>query len=82
MKKDIELKEGEIICDNCHGNTKQYGESVTVCTKCWGTGKLDWIDLCVGKKHPDGLFYIPKLRKNVPKIDFKRNNFSTTNNFR
>jgi RecJ-like exonuclease len=65
---DIKLKEGEVICDNCHGKTKSFGESVTVCTKCWGTGKLDWIDLCVGKKHPDSVFFMPKLKKMYPKL--------------
>ena len=62
------LKEGEVICDSCHGDTKSYGESITVCTKCWGTGKLDWIDLCVGKKTPDSVFYMPKIRKVYPKL--------------
>jgi RecJ-like exonuclease len=65
---DIELKEGEVICDNCHGKTKSYGESLTICKKCWGTGKLDWIDLCVGKKSPFIDFYIPKIRQVYPKI--------------
>ena len=69
MKKDtIILKEGEVICDNCNGNTKNYTESIAVCTKCWGTGKLDWIDLCVGKKFPDIIFELPKLRKMYPKM--------------
>jgi len=59
----IKLEKGEVICDKCNGNTKQYGESVTVCTKCWGTGKLDWIDLCVGKQLPDVIIYSPKIKQ-------------------
>jgi hypothetical protein len=64
---DIELKEGEVICDNCHGVTKQYGESLTVCKKCWGTGKLDWVDLCFGKKNP-GIIYMSIIKQTYPKL--------------
>jgi len=65
---NIKLEEGEVICDNCNGHTKNFGESITVCTKCWGTGKLDWIDLCVGKKAPGDIFNLPKLRSVYPKL--------------
>ena len=64
----MKLEEGEVICDKCNGDVKSYNESFTVCTKCWGTGKLDWIDLCVGKKAPDGIFNLPKLKKVYPKL--------------
>ena len=66
--KDIKLEEGEIICDNCHGKSKSFGESFTVCMKCWGTGKLDWVEACVGKAHPVGIMSIPKLKKVYPKM--------------
>ena len=68
MSRKKFLKEGEVICDNCHGDTPQYGDSITVCKKCWGSGKLDWIDVCVGKKIPDELFILPKIRKMYPRL--------------
>lgn len=65
----IKLEEGEVICDSCYGDTpKNYNDSITVCTKCWGTGKLDWIDICVGKKTPDHILQLPKIRKVYPKL--------------
>jgi len=68
MKKDIKLKGTEVICYNCHGNTPAFGESLAVCMVCWGTGKLDWIDLCVGKKRPSVIDSMPILRKTYPKL--------------
>jgi len=69
MKEDIKLEEGELICDNCYGDAfKNDGSSVTFCMKCWGTGKLDWVDLCVGKKMPHSIFALPKIRQVYPKL--------------
>lgn len=44
----MELKPGEIICDECLGT----GESIAynLCPKCHGNGKLDWIEAVVGKR--------------------------------
>lgn len=44
----MELKESEIICDKCKGS----GNSIShhLCSKCWGDGKMDWIENIVGKK--------------------------------
>jgi hypothetical protein len=44
----MELKPGEVICDECLGT----GESIAhhSCPKCWGNGKLDWIENVVGKR--------------------------------
>lgn len=52
--KDL-LKEGEILCPKCEGSGGEPGDSrspVPVCDRCWGDGKLDWIDLIMGKPKP------------------------------
>jgi len=49
---------GEIICDKCNGWGNLYSEKderhIIRCSKCWGVGKLDWIEKAVGKKE---IFY-------------------------
>ena len=70
MKDKPYLEAGEVICDNCNGDGKlsiTLG-SITVCTKCWGTGKLDWIEVCTGKMIPEHIFRIPLVRKVYPKL--------------
>lgn len=64
MTEKIHLKEGEIICDNCHGNTvvPMHPGGVSICTKCWGSGKLDWVEVCTGKAMPKHIFSIPTIR--------------------
>jgi len=55
----IKLEEDECICPLCDGGGS-YPKRFAVledpyyarCYKCCGTGKLDWIDLCVGKRIP------------------------------
>jgi len=63
-----ELKTGEIKCDKCNGSgiyVKEFeyrvpGEKImTACDKCCGTGKLDWIEVVVGKKIFDVIWYRP-----------------------
>jgi len=44
----IELNEGEIICPKCGGHGDEY---TFICTKCLGSGKVDWIENIVGVKH-------------------------------
>jgi len=43
--------ESEIICPKCggEGTTPGVNYSYRICTKCLGSGKLDWIELCMGK---------------------------------
>ncbi len=45
---------GEVVCDKCNGWGNLYSEEVERhiirCNKCWGIGKLDWIEKAVGKK--------------------------------
>jgi len=57
MSEKTYLKEGEVICDKCHGDARILGAGGTsICTKCWGSGTLDWIEVCMGK-------VIPKILK-------------------
>ena len=46
----IELLVGEVICPKCNGKDK-LGR-FALCDRCWGTGKLDWIELAMGKEMP------------------------------
>lgn len=46
----MKLKSNEVICPKCEGKkftdvhyTKYY-KTLKLCSKCKGTGKLDWID--------------------------------------
>lgn len=57
----MKLNPGEVICDQCKGtghpnnnkidyNSRFYFVPPTVCDKCNGVGKLDWIENIVGKQ--------------------------------
>jgi hypothetical protein len=50
------LNGGDIICPKCEGHgfvDHQYNEEwETQCDKCWGAGKLDWIERIMGKAPP------------------------------
>lgn len=59
-KKELVLEEGEIICDRCNG-TGDAGDNQfpgawrswePTCNKCWGAGKLNWIENVFGKDCP------------------------------
>ena len=42
----MKLKEGEVICPECEGvEFDDYR-----CPKCHGYGKLDWVEIIVGKR--------------------------------
>lgn len=56
------LKEGEVICPKCHAAHRVH------CDKCWGEGKLDWIEAIVGRKRPDHMFVLPKARNVYPAL--------------
>ncbi len=43
---NITLKDGEVVCDRCGGNNGWW------CPKCFGSGKLDWVENIVGKIGP------------------------------
>lgn len=66
---NIELKEGEVLCDRCLGEPFLCKlDSVGICSKCWGTGKLDWIESCTGKQTPYEIVQMPILRTMYPKL--------------
>jgi len=54
----MDLKPGEIKCDRCNGSGENYDPKfvkiwgITDCPKCWGEGKLSWVDNLVGKRDP------------------------------
>lgn len=63
-KPPVDLKPGEMICSECKGKrfiTKvyippnQFGKpkektDINTCPKCYGAGKVDWVENIVGKK--------------------------------
>lgn len=69
-----DLKEGEVICNKCEGGgswpqlfMKKEQAAYYRCPKCYGSGKLDWIENITGK--PDIYYFsMPKLRKSYPKL--------------
>jgi len=55
----MKLEKGEVICDKCNGygyttfneqRGKNFYPMKSECTKCFGEGKLDWIEIIVGKR--------------------------------
>ena len=61
--RESDLEEGEVICNKCNGKRKietdkpkwwqlRLTEVESLCPKCFGDGKLDWIENAVGKKRP------------------------------
>lgn len=54
-KDKFNLKEGEYICPDCGGtginkNSKMPNKMASSCFTCWGSGKLDWIEMIMGKR--------------------------------
>ena len=56
---EIELEDGEVICPECKGdgvvrawNVAYTSMRTVTCLRCFGTKKLDWIDMIVGKDEP------------------------------
>lgn len=42
---EIPLQEGEVICPKCQGHSmRKYW-----CSRCFGYGKLDWLEVITGK---------------------------------
>jgi len=42
---EVPLQEGEVICPKCKG----YSMMKFWCNKCFGYGKLDWVEVITGK---------------------------------
>ena len=57
-QNNIELSDGEVMCPKCEGRSTVYGQGTGMynsCDRCWGSGKLDWIELVMGKELPFAL---------------------------
>jgi DnaJ-class molecular chaperone len=50
MKNKLYLKDGEVICSKCNGegNCKFNNDVCIWCSRCQGTGKVDWISNAMG----------------------------------
>ena len=68
-------KEGEIICPECKGkgqhpevNKGGFIIRYLTCPKCQGSGKLDWVEMVVGKRYRR----VIDLSEYIPDILFNR----------
>ena len=44
------LGKDEVICNKCGGSgLHRFRKRRYICSKCLGAGKLDWIEICMGK---------------------------------
>lgn len=66
----MDLNPGEIICKECKGTgydlkipEQEYEQAYYIkhckCSKCYGVGKLDWIEAVVGKKQDSYMWFTP-----------------------
>jgi len=50
----VEINEGEVVCNKCKGSGELVPDLYTPypreCDKCFGCGKLDWIEVVIGKQ--------------------------------
>ena len=69
----VDLKEDKIVCDKCRGtgrtevrrNHLNYDYLTGTCHKCFGKGKLDWIENITGAKMKMHLFnwdILPRIK--------------------
>ena len=63
------MKDWEVVCDKCSGTGKEkskpFGET---CHKCWGEGKLDWVENMIGERQK--FTYLVKPGIYVMEVDF------------
>lgn len=55
LKRNIRLGPGEYFCPKCKGKGKiklKNQKTSLQCSKCYGYGKLDWVEKVMGKKLP------------------------------
>jgi len=82
----MDLKLGEVVCDECKGtgydleipkqkNSNPYYMKHYNCPKCFGLGKLDWVENIVGKRKSN------LNMSGVPPSDAKPQNINTNNNY-
>ena len=83
----IELSDGEVICPKCKGTSTRFGEGLDAfssCDRCWGEGKLDWIDLIMGKEQPFALSGMSssssRSRSSSTRQTMKKENLNGNNN--
>lgn len=58
----MKLNPGDVICNKCNGEGIIKSCSIgnkMLCSKCYGTGKLDWIENIVGKVWGYDVWYAP-----------------------
>lgn len=65
----MKLEEGEILCPECKGDNTWF------CFRCGGTGKIDWVDLCMDRnkttifgQNPYKAITLPAIRQMYPKL--------------
>ncbi len=69
----MQLKEGEMICRQCKGHGEiikkidDIDRILKTCNKCFGTGKLDWIENIVGKD-PYNFLDDPDIQAHMKKL--------------
>lgn len=53
---EVELNPEESICRHCEGTGEEPGKFIEgfriTCQRCWGDGKLDWVEMAMGKPIP------------------------------
>ena len=70
LQQNITLEAGDIICPKCKGKrennqyTTPYKNHIEICCrKCYGNGKLDWIEQIVGVKKPKRIEILDEFTK-------------------
>lgn len=76
VKPEKTLGEGELVCDQCHGEGYVHDEGKKcICKKCFGSGKTDWIENVRGKRlySPDTSSVLRDLLIEVDQSSTQRN---------
>ena len=73
------LEEEYVICNRCDGTGKKLTKHGRFqysgpCDKCWGEGKLDWIENVVGKERP---YLSSSSTSSVSSTDVSSNHIAT-----